>query len=86
MNRNVEALAAILREWKMTPEQAAVGHLVDIPRSMAEYAAARGVLAVDSLTDEQAERAIYCDLDDAYATPDQLRAALRRCATGEGKA
>ena len=76
MSRNVEKLAEIL---------ASGDHREDL--ELAAYLAARGVLAVDSLTDEQA-----CEIGDGYylnnemaETAKDVRAALRRCATGDAE-
>jgi hypothetical protein len=82
-NPNVEALALLIDQlYGATygdnptiggiPSPASVKH--------ATWLAARGVLAVDSLTDEQCAEIhgeSYVDSDDKW------RAALRRCASGE---
>jgi hypothetical protein len=86
---NVEALAEILKAML----EGDSGNEVYL--YLAQYLAGRGVLAVDSLTDEQAGELIE-DVDwDSFYTGDgeamipapgaaeAVRAALRRCATGE---
>ena len=73
MSRNADALESLYEDWLQSPEQ-----------HFGSFAAARGVLAVDSLTDEQAEDAWLAGGHfDTFRHPDRLRAALRRCATGE---
>ena len=70
---NLIALADLIqgytRGWK---------HQIPIA-SMAEFLAAHGVLAVDAISDEDA---VGCFARDGWASADQLRAALRRLATG----
>jgi hypothetical protein len=74
---NIVVLADLIQEhtrgWK---------HQIPIA-SMAEWLASRGVLAVDALTDEQAEMFDLQDRVGGQYSPELVRAALRRCATGE---
>lgn len=81
MSRNAEMIAKALHEYLSAPDGR---HYIDFgmhdePEDFAHLAtflASRNILAVDSLTDEQ------CDLLGA-AWSDDVRAALRRCATEE---
>ena len=75
MGRNVETLEAILPPTlvgnrELRPKDA---------RFLAEWLAAHGVLAVDSLTDEDWYRIVPPDEHNS----DEGIAALRRCATGQ---
>lgn len=53
-------------------------------KRLARAIAAENTLAVDSLTDEQCEDVTDVMVETAYGSV-ELRAALRRCATGEPK-
>jgi hypothetical protein len=96
ISRNVDALKALCRRWDMEVRDR---YEFPDSDDLAEFLADEGCLAVDSLTDEQVrevELASYVNVDgtpDRYAptlNPDfdeavgrSMRAALRRCATGE---
>ena len=84
MNRNVETLATILHGmWPETPlREPPTSSRPDCYR-VAQQLAARGVLAVTSLTDEQAFHILDQGPAPQVHAGEDLRAALRRCATGE---
>ena len=75
-NPNVEAITGLLVDCPYTS-----------PSSIAEWLAAHSCVAVDSLTDEQCNR-IEDDIAPSNSSYDAavVRAALRRCATGEHEA
>lgn len=74
MSRNVEAIAKILeRHWN----DASLGTLSYV---LAEWLALNGVLAIDSLTDEQIDLLGDCAENDMRG---QFRRDLRRCASGD---
>jgi hypothetical protein len=77
MNQNTEALADLVNQWI---DEVGVHDVTGVEgriSNFSEWLAARGVLAVDALTDEQALNVW------AVTAYQDLRAALRRCATGE---
>lgn len=76
MSRNVEALYELLQLASVRSKEP--GEQM-VNREMARFLTSRGVLAVDSLTDEQCENEIAQTAVDA----EEVRAALRRCATGK---
>lgn len=83
---NVEALAAILVAYF---KHTGLWDLYECPEELevAQWLAARGVLAVDALTDEQATAFPF---DGEFLSGDpkaanDRRAALRRLATGEAE-
>ena len=79
MSRNVETLTALIAEH--LPGREAAPWWIDRCRTLAERLAARGVLAVDSLTDEQCGNLVWTQ--SIHEDPKLLRAALFGVARGE---
>ena len=82
MSRNVEAMAALLvQHFGFDADEFSRRNRA---YALADWLASQGILAVDSLTDEQA--ALLADPyghDPAGPIAEDFRAALRRCAPGE---
>ena len=72
-NRNVNALEAVLVAYWYAPEGER--------GPLSSFLAARGVLAIDALTDADCAKLVWTQ--SIHEEPTELRAALRRCATGE---